>query len=322
MHSRRAVIDVGTNSIKLLVAEIDGSLVHPVVEQSKQTRLGDGFYPDHVLQPGPIQHTAEAVAVFSAKARDMGVDEVRVIATSAARDARNAEELRAAIKKASGLSMQVITGLQEANYVFRGVTSDPGLNQTPLFLLDVGGGSTEFILGQGQQIDFAQSFALGTVRLLQQLKLGDPPGVELLAHCRQKLQGFFETEIGPKVTPVLERSRVSARPGAVQLVATGGTASILAGMEAVLPSFQRERIEQTRLNRARLRWHLEHLWSMKEAERKQVIGLPPNRADVILTGAAIYECVMTYFEFEDLRVSTRGLRFAAVMDRGETLPTA
>ncbi len=314
MSVRRAVIDIGTNSIKLLVAEVEGSIVRPVWEESKQTRLGHGFYPERVLQPGPIQDTAAAVAGFSDKARALGAAEIRVIATSAAREARNPERLSQAIEKASGLPVRVITGVEEANYVFRGVTSDPRLSHKRLLLLDLGGGSAEFIVGQDQENQFAQSFELGTVRLLGELALHDPPGKDQLAECRQKLRRFFDTEIGPKVRPALERSKTSASAQDVEFVGTGGTATILAGMEAALPSFDRERIEQTRLSRQRLQWHVEHLWNMPAAQRKQVVGLPPNRADVILTGAAIYECVMTYFDFHELRVSTRGLRFAAVME--------
>ena len=264
--------------------------------------------------PGPFKIQPRPLQAFSDKARDLGAAEVRVIATSAAREARNPERLSQAIEKASGLPVRVITGVEEANYVFRGVTSDPRLSHKRLLLLDLGGGSAEFIVGQDQENQFAQSFELGTVRLLGELALHDPPGKAQLAECRQKLRLFFDTEIGPKVRPALERSKTSASAQDVEFVGTGGTATILAGMEAALPSFDRERIEQTRLSRQRLQWHVEHLWNMPAAQRKQVVGLPPNRADVILTGAAIYECVMGYFDFHELRVSTRGLRFAVVME--------
>jgi exopolyphosphatase / guanosine-5'-triphosphate,3'-diphosphate pyrophosphatase len=312
---RRAVIDVGTNSIKLLVAEVEGDKVRPLLEQSKQTRLGQGFYPNHILQPGPIGHTAEAIAVFSGKATDLGAARIQVIATSAARDARNAEQLSQAIERASGLPMRIISGLEEADYVFRGITTDPNLAETPLLVLDVGGGSTEFIVGQGKEKRFAQSFPLGSVRLLEQLHLSDPPGDGQLRECRANLQKFFDTEIAPAVGPFLPAQNASRGAEAeVQLVGTGGTASILGGMEAMLPAFDRERLERTRLSRDRVRWHVEQLWNSPASQRRQIVGLPPNRADIILTGTTIYECVMNCFGFRELRVSTRGLRFAVVMD--------
>jgi exopolyphosphatase/guanosine-5'-triphosphate,3'-diphosphate pyrophosphatase len=315
--ARRAVVDVGTNSTKLLVAEVSGSEVRPILEESKQTRLGQGFYPAHVLQPGPIHQTAMAIAEFADKAAKLGADLPQVVATSAVRDALNKEELISAVKRGCGLAIRVISGEEEANYGFKGVTSDPRLAKEPLLLLDVGGGSTEFIIGRGGLNHLAESFQLGTVRLLDQLKPGDPPGQAGLAECRERLRGFLKSEIGPKWIPALAKES-GDRPAAeaVRLVGIGGTASILGCMEARLETFDRERLESTRLSLERLHWHVENLWRLPLAERKKVIGLPANRADVILTGTAIYEAVMVYFGFDQLRISTRGLRFAIVMEKG------
>jgi len=312
---RRAVIDVGTNSIKLLVGEVEAQQVRPILEESRQTRLGKGFYHTQVLQPGPIAESAEAVAHFAAKARELEATSTCVVATSAARDAKNQADLLAAIQQACGLTVRIITGEEEAHYTFQGVSSDPELARESLLLLDVGGGSTEFILGHQQKSHFAQSFALGTVRLLELLHLDEPPSKEQLRDCRSRVSRFLETEISTSLTPALRKEagrNSSGQP--VQLVGTGGTASILACMEARLTTFDRNKLEATRLLRSRLRWHLEHLWSLPSAERKKIVGLPPNRADVILTGVAIYEAVMDFFNFDQLRVSTRGLRFALLTD--------
>src|SRR5271165_1646513 len=139
---RRAVIDVGTNSIKLLVAEVTGEIVEPVCETSEQTRLGAGFFDTHRLQAPAIAQTARAVASFAAKARELQAVTTRVIATSAARDAVNPGDLTSAIARAAGLKVEIISGEQEADWAFQGVTTDPQLAQAPLLLLDVGGGST------------------------------------------------------------------------------------------------------------------------------------------------------------------------------------
>jgi exopolyphosphatase/guanosine-5'-triphosphate,3'-diphosphate pyrophosphatase len=312
---RRAVIDVGTNSVKLLVAEIAGREVRPLCEDSHQTRLGQGFYETHRLQPEAISHTAHAVARFAADARQFKADSVRVIATSAARDAVNPHELLAAIETAAGLKVEIISGEQEADWAFRGVTTDPALATRPLLLLDVGGGSTEFILGQGEQRHFCQSFRLGTVRLLETIPPDDPPTACGLAETRRWLQDFIETKVRPVLQPALKReTELNATQSPVILVGTGGTTSILARMEARMESFDRERIEATRLSLDRVRWHNENLWRLPLARRQEIVGLPPKRADVILAGAAIYEKVMVSFGFLELRVSTRGLRFAAIMD--------
>lgn len=313
--TRRAVIDVGTNSVKLLVADVSGREIHPVCEESKQTRLGQGFYETHQLLPEAIQNTAQAVALFAARAQEFQAQQVRVIATSAARDAVNARELLGAIERASGHRSEIISGEQEADWAFQGVTTDPTLADVPFLLLDVGGGSTEFILGHGEQKHFRQSFRLGTVRLLETIPHSDPPTRHEFAETRRWVRDFIEDKIRPALGPVFEQeTQRHATQTPVALVGTGGTTTILARMEAGLETYERAIIEATRISAGRVRWHAENLWSLPLARREGIVGLPRKRADVILTGAVIFDAVMEQFGFQELRVSTRGLRFAAVMD--------
>ena len=309
---RRAVIDVGTNSVKLLVADVAGRGIQPLREESKQTRLGRGFYQSHRLCPEAIAATAEAAAAFAATARECQAATIRVIATSAAREALNAAELTAAIEQAAGLKTEVISGEQEAALGFQGVTTDPRLADEPLLLLDVGGGSTQITRGQGRQMSFQRSFPVGSVRLLEQLPPSDPPRPGELVACQRWLREFLQQKVRPRLSAEVEGARGEDR-GPVRLVGAGGTASILGCMEAKLETFDRERLERTRLSAARVAWHLERLWGMPLADRKQIIGLPRNRADVILMGTAIYQAIMEEFAFPELQISTRGLRFAALM---------
>ena len=306
---RRAVIDVGTNSIKLLVADVSGREVTPVHEESKQTRLGKGFYETHRLQPETIAHTAAAVWEFGEIARDRNAMSIRVIATSAARDAMNPRDLTNAIERASGLKTEIISGAREADWAFQGVATDAELAQHPLLLLDVGGGSTEFILGQGKKKSFAHSFPLGTVRLLEKFPPSDPPTRGEFTKCRDWLKDFLHHEVRPQLEPSMKNET-----GEIQLIGTGGTTSILARMEKKLERFDRDKIERAVLTFDQVVAHRKKLWSLPLAERKEIPGLPKARADVILTGVIIYEAVMAEFGFKQLRISTRGLRFAAVMD--------
>ena len=310
---RRAVIDVGTNSIKLLVADVAGRNVQPVHEESRQTRLGRGFYETRRLQSEPIAYSANAVADFARTAHQHGTRSIRVIATSAARDAVNPEDLISAIEAASGLKVEIISGGQEAGLAFQGVTTDPELAQAPLLLLDVGGGSTQFILGRGERTHFAHSFQFGSVRLLEKFPHSNPPTRGEFTACRDWLKNFLQTEVRPKLEPALRRETDSPSAG-IQLVGTGGTSSILARIEAKLDRYDRERMEATRLSLEQVKAHRKRLWSLPLAERREITGLPKLRADVILPGVVIYEMVMEEFGFKLLRVSTRGLRFAAVMD--------
>ena len=313
--SRRAVIDIGTNSVKLLVADVTPDSVEPVWEGSEQTRLGRGFYEDHRLRTEAIADTAKAVAHFVQTAGEQGASSVRVIATSAARDAVNAEELLDAVRVASGEAVEVISGEQEADWAFQGVLTDASLRSQPVLILDVGGGSTEFILGDAGRSVFRDSYRLGTVRLLESTQLSDPPTPAELAATRSQLRRFLDREVRPQIAPHLRSCEAAARSAAlpgIALVGTGGTTSILARLELQLPDYDRARIEATHFTAERLRWHVERLWNLPLAERRELPGLPPKRADVILFGTAIFEAVMESFGIATLRVSTRGLRFAAV----------
>ena len=313
---RRAVIDVGTNSVKLLVADVDGREVRPISEQSQQTRLGHGFYETNRLQAQAIGASAKAVAGFAAIAREAQAVSIRVIATSAAREAVNRDELTSAIEQASGLKVQVISGEQEAALGFQGVTTDPQLARGALLLMDVGGGSAQFVSGIDGHAQFSHSFPLGSVRLLETLPCSDPPKPAELAACRSWLKDFLNKEVRPRLQEGRARYPQHAAPclDTPQLVGVGGTASILGCMEAELTSFDRARLEATRLTAARVSWHLERLWSLPLEQRKSIVGLPKNRADIILMGVAIYQAVMEAFGFSDLRISTRGLRFAALLE--------
>jgi len=307
---RRAVIDVGTNSIKLLVGEVSGNEVRPLLEDSKQTRLGQDFYQTYHLQTAAIAASAQAAANFADVAREMNAATIRVIATSAARDAVNSVELTAAIESAAGLKVEIISGEQEANWVFQGATTDGTMAHLPILLLDAGGGSAEFILGRGKQKHFTQSLPLGSVRLLENFPPSDPPRQEELTACRGWVREFLKKELWPNLEPALQKEPDEA----VRLVGTGGTTSILARMETRLEEYDRARIEATRLGLDRLRWHVNHLWSLPLDRRKEIVGLPRSRADVILFGAVIYESVMEQFGFTELHISTRGLRFAVLIE--------
>jgi len=308
LPNRRAVIDIGTNSVKVLVGDLHDGLVTPISEMSRQTRLGAGFYGTQRLQRPAIDLTAEAVAEFRKSALKLGASSVRIIATSAARDARNASELIDAVREKTGLETEVLSGDTEAEWVFRGVTSSPALAESAVLILDVGGGSTEFIVGDRGVPQFRSSYSMGTVRLLEQLHLADPPGLAALEDCRDRVKEFLALQVVPFIEPALQTCK-----GPVRLVGTGGTATILARTETHMAGFDREKIEAVQIPLERIQKQLDEQWQMTLAQRQQIVGMPPNRGDVILTGMVIYESIMEQLGLTDLSVSTRGLRFWALL---------
>lgn len=309
---RRAVIDVGTNSIKLLVADVQGGTVAPVWEDSEQTRLGAGFFATNRLRPEAVEQSAQAVAGFATKARELNAVSTRVIATSAARDAVNPQELTSAIERTAGLKVEIISGEQEAEWAFKGVSTDAELARRPLLLMDVGGGSTEFILGEKKHKKFARSVQLGAVRLMEHLPHSDPPKPDELVKTREFVRDFLNAKVRKDLHTHLETMRGGTEK--TLLVGVGGTATILARMTGQLASYDRARIEGMHIQQSQIHGEVKRLWSLPLAERKNVVGLPKTRADIILTGVVIYEVVMEVFGFSELCISTRGIRFAAVMD--------
>ena len=311
---RRAVIDVGTNSAKLLVAEVAGNGVHPIYETGVQTRLGERLGATRQLQPNAIARTVSVVTDFVATARTRGAQRVRLFATSAAREATNGQDLVAALRQAVGLPLEIISGLQEATWAFQGARTHPQFARGPLLLLEVGGGSTQCVFGLDDQVQARVSIPVGAVRLLERFSPSDPPQPEELSTADDWLKDFLRRELHPVLAPALqqlEREQPAPR-STVQSVGVGGTAVVLARMEMQRSDYNRERIEATRLSRACLAQWVSRLWTLPRVARQSLPGLPAERADIILTGALIYQAVTETLDFRELRVCTRGLRFAAV----------
>lgn len=305
----RAVIDIGTNSIKLLVAETSVAGVTPLHEASEQTRLGRGLYESGVLAPEALSDTAKVLEDFAAEADRRNANSIRVVATSAARDAKNGSELAAIVKQATRAELEIISGDQEADWVYRGVSSQPGLPNKPLLVSDVGGGSTELILGSEGTCQFARSFKLGTVRQLEHTKLSDPPGLTELSDSLETIGSFLRQEALPKTNQALAKINTPIDT----MIGVGGTTTFLARIHLATEDFDREQIEATRFTLSKLRSLTERLWQLSLEERRNLPGLPPNRADVILFGSAIYLSLLTEMKLQHLAASTRGVRFGALL---------
>ncbi len=303
----KAVIDVGTNSVKLLVAEVAGETVVPLFETSRQTRLGRGLYQTHQLQTSAILDTADAVRGFLATAEKMNARDVRVVATSAARDAINVNEMVSAVHELSGANLEVISGGEEAELVYRGVRSGIDADGDAVMIVDVGGGSTEIIVGSGVHPTFHRSYQLGTVRLMERCRHSDPPTEAEFSD----VQDCLTTVIDEIISPDLKRAGVPSEE--LKLIGTGGTTTLLARMHKQMTGFDRDVIERTVLTKSDLTDWRVRLWAMTAAERSNIVGLPLEKADVIMMGVAIYERILEMVSCPEIRVSLRGLRFGALL---------
>ena len=302
---RRGVIDIGTNSVKLLIADLHDDAISPQLETSRQTRLGSGLYAEGKLQAEPIHATVVAVNELILLANRQDCTNISIIATSAVREALNSGELLGTLAQ----SVQILSSDDEACLAFSGVTTDPHLAKQKIVVLDTGGGSTEFIAGDADGMRFHLSLSLGSVRLMESHAISDTPSAGELAAVRESI----DTQLRTRAMHGLRRQIVElGRAREVKMVATGGMAGIFAKMELGMEDYDRERIEAVELSFERVIAWREKLWELPLAQRVEIAGLPANRADVALFGSLIYEQAMRQLGFCALRVSTRGIRFGVL----------
>jgi len=292
-----AAIDIGTNTVKLLVAARAGQTLAPLLEDSQTTRLGEGVDKTSRLLPEAIERTAICVAGFAARARELGASSIRTVATSSARDGANRDEFLRRVRELAGIEVEVISGEREAELIFAGACSNDTLRDTPLLVMDVGGGSAEFIAGHHGRLERRCSIHAGAVRMTERILRSDPiaPGEfdALMAHLRGLMQ------------PALAQFDLAGRV----MLGTGGAITTAAAMDLRLEKFSVEAISNHRLSRERLEVMLDQLRGMTLAERRQLPGLPAARADIIVAGIAAFVVAMQLARQPALTVSTRGLRF-------------
>lgn len=297
---RYASIDIGTNSVLLLVAALqpDGSFT-AVEEDLELTRLGSGVDGSGVLAEGPLRDTVAAVARFAARARALGARGLVITATSAARDASNGIEFLQAVQDATGVTAEILSGDEEAALTYESAARDFGDGQ--LLALDIGGGSTEIVAGTSGAVSFRQSFDLGCVRLTERWLHSDPPTPSELEALRGDLRQAWA-------------QLPAAEPGA-RLVAIAGTATTLCALHLGLPAYDGERVHGARLTLQEVRALAARLSAMSLDERLALPGLQPKRADVIVAGAEILAAVMERLGVDEVTISDKGLRWGILHRR-------
>ena len=281
---RRAVIDIGTNTVKLLVADVGNGVVTPVVEKAATTRIGEGVHQTNRLLPAAIERTVKVIGQYAEEAKMSGATDILAFTTSAARTATNADEFL----RACPVTVEVISGEKEAELIFRGAASDPQWAGQRLLVMDVGGGSAEWILGQAGTMDKLQSLPVGVVRLLERFGEDDFAGITafLRAEFASRLELF--------------------RSGLWRMIGTGGTIVTLARIAGQSP-------DHARLSLDAIRALVTHLNALPLAERKRVPGLPPERADIIVPGGMVFVTAMETLGAMELTVSVRALRYGALL---------
>ena len=293
--TRVAAVDLGTNSTRLLVADVLDGRVDELVRETVITRLGEGVDERRRLLPVPIARVRNCLTDFRHRAEELGAERTLAVATSAIRDAENGEAFLGEVEWSYGFDTRLLSGDEEAAMTLGGVSVGRRLEPGTL-LLDVGGGSTELTVG-----DFRVSLDVGSVRLTERLLASDPPSKDELAACRAAIRSVLEERAGD----------LDVR----HAIGVAGTITTIAALE--LGEYDRDRVHGYRIPTGRVEEQLERLASLPLAERREVPGLEPERAPVIVAGIAIVAETLRFFGLAELEVSEHDLLTGAALAAAE-----
>ncbi|WP_198587296.1 Ppx/GppA phosphatase family protein [Glycomyces xiaoerkulensis] len=280
---RVAGIDCGTNSIRLLIADVDATgRLHDVVRRMEVVRLGEGVDDTGRLSEAALERTRAALADYTDQITEHGAEAVRMVATSASRDAANAGDFTAMVESVLGASPEVISGDEEARLSFTGAVATLPELEGQRLLVDIGGGSTEFVRGVDSEVLDAVSTDVGCVRMTERHLRSDPPA-----------PGEVEAAVAD-IRSFVDRGLAAADPDreAEELVAVAGTATTIAGIGLDLPAYDADAIDGTRLDYEQVVNVTAKLVAADHAERLAIPVMHPGRADVIVGGALVLRTIM------------------------------
>jgi exopolyphosphatase/guanosine-5'-triphosphate,3'-diphosphate pyrophosphatase len=296
---RVAVIDIGTNSTRLLVADVAAGRVSPLDRRSTVTRLGRGVDLSGHLSAEAIEDVCSAIGDYVGILEELEAETVDAIATSAVRDADNGSAFIAELRERFALSARVLDGEEEARATYLGATSE-ALPSEPTLVVDIGGGSTELIVGTGREVSFHDSLQAGVVRHTERCFSGDPPTASEMEALATDVRGLIEASVGAGIE-------------ASQGIAVAGTPTSLAAVEMQLEPYDPTRVHGHVLALPSIQRMLSRLASVPLAERVEIPGLHPDRAPTIVAGVVILIETMRAFGLEEITVSEHDILYGTAL---------
>jgi exopolyphosphatase / guanosine-5'-triphosphate,3'-diphosphate pyrophosphatase len=298
---RYAVIDVGTNSVKLHVGELGpAGLWRTIIDRAEMTRLGEGLEKNGEITPDALDRTERAIADMRDEAKRNGVRAIAAVGTAGLRIARNRATVLDAIQARTGISIEVIPGEEEGRLAYLAVKAGLPMPEGLLAVFDTGGGSTQFTFGRGAHVDEQFSVEVGAVRFTERFGLAGAVPLDVLSNALAAIAA--------------DLSRIDGRPPPDVLVAMGGAVTNIAAVKHGLSAYDPNVVQGTVLDRTEIDRQIEMYRSRDSAERRSIVGLQPKRADVILAGACIVRTVMDKLRQDSLIVSDRGLRHGVLVE--------
>jgi exopolyphosphatase/guanosine-5'-triphosphate,3'-diphosphate pyrophosphatase len=299
---RYAVIDAGTNSIKFHIAERDaGGTWRTLVDRAELTRLGEGLVPQGAIVDAALQRTATAIAGMADEVRRHGVRAIAAVGTAGLRMASNGAEVVAAIRSRTGIAIEVISGEEEGRLAFVAAKACLGLTQGRLIVFDTGGGSSQFSFGHDAVVDERFSVDVGAVRYTERFRLAGVVPPEVLSQALAAIAA--------------DLSRIDGRPVPDALVGMGGAVTNLAAVMHRLTTYDADIVQGSVIERAEIDRQIELYRTCDADARRAIVGLQPDRAEVILAGACIVRTIMDKLGQHRFTVSDRGLRHGVLAER-------
>ncbi|MBX5440220.1 MAG: Ppx/GppA family phosphatase [Solirubrobacteraceae bacterium] len=304
MTRRVAVVDVGTNSTRLLVADVapDGTALAEVVRRSRVTRLGEGVDATGRLAPAAMDRVHAVLAEYAALIAQAGARPAVAVLTSAVRDAADGAEFAAAVRDRHGLDARELSGDEEARLAYLGATWNRPRG-APTLVVDVGGGSTELVIGEGDRLRFHVSTQAGVVRQTERHLAHDPPLDHELQALTDDVRRIYAAAVPHPMTYVPQAA-----------IAVAGTATSLAAIDLELEAYDPRRVEGHVLERATCEMLLARMAAMTNAERRALPGLHPDRAPVIVAGAVLLVEALRRFRLQRCEVSERDLMVGTALE--------
>lgn len=297
-----AILDIGTNTALLLIAEIFPDKTYRVLhDECEVVRLGEGIHHEPRFLSAAMQRTKDLLLRYRATIDRFACEKILAVGTASFRRANNAAAFCAEVKQDTGIEIEIISGEKEARLIYLAARGDFADLETPLLVLDIGGGSTEFILENRTGGISENSLNFGVVKLTERFLPSDPPTGDQV----KSLTKFVREEIS-SLSCAKERPR--------HMIATAGTPTTLCALSLNLMSYDASRVHGERLSLEQIENLTAKLSQMTLQERIKLPCLPEKRADVILAGAHILLCVMQHFGLKELVVSDHGLRYGVLMD--------
>ncbi len=299
-NEKIAVIDIGTNSILLLITDIKGNDIVPIIDKAKIAKLGEGLIETNEISESAFNRAFLILDEYKKIIEQFDVKNVNVIGTMVLRNAKNGTAFIDKVREKFGFNIEIIDGKKEAYYTFLSIKYDNKIKFDDFIVIDIGGGSTEFVICNNNKINDIKSLDIGAVVIKDRFLLNDPPEYNEITDAKNYIFAMINSNI---------------RKWKLPIIGNGGTITTLAAVKLQLKEYNSELVHGHELTIEDIKKLSDLFMNMDSAKRREIIGLEPKRADIILWGTLILQVILEFFDRGSIIVSDKGVRYGVIYER-------